>query len=217
MLQLDLSSGFGAHPGRRKQKERDLGRDPAAGSCARTSRPRPPQDAGCDPRAGCPGAHRWEVGGEAERARTWKSSPARLCAGCFLAASFHLRSGGLWTWSYYLEGRGGGGGLRGPANQRVPAKAVGWAPRKWRAELGLPPKRDRAGAEAKGRSGAQQGTSHSSPGRRQSGPWRQGEGWGQEPSAPAPKATWIPPHLVTLNHHVPSLDFSGPIYRVGSS
>lgn len=50
----------------------------------------------------------------------------------------------------------------------------------------FPPKRDRAGAEAKGRSGAQQGTSHSSPGRRQSGPGGRGRG-GDKIPVPLPQ------------------------------
>jgi hypothetical protein len=79
--------------------------------------------------------------------------------------SFHLGSLGLRTRSSNSEGRAGAGqraGSGGLVSQRVQAKQSGGIC-KWQAELGFPPRRDRVGAEAKGRSGAQQGTSCSYP------------------------------------------------------
>lgn len=88
-----------------------------------------------------------------------------------------------------------GAGSGGPASQRVPLKAGEWAPASGLLGRGFHPSGTGPGAEAKGRSGAQQGTNCSSPGRRQPGPWRQGEGCGQEPCAPAPEATSSQAHL----------------------
>lgn len=120
-------------PGRRKQKERDLERVPAAGGRARTSGPRPPRDAGRRPRAGCPrgrpsgrgrgsgaGAHvEAQSGAACAPAAFWQRDPAST-----LEAAAFGRGAAVW--------RGGaagaaGAGSGGPASQRVPAKAVGWA------------------------------------------------------------------------------------------
>lgn len=184
-------------PPRRKQKERDLERDPAASGRARTSQPRPPRDEGRRPRAGSPrsrppgrgrgsgaGAH---VEAESTAARapaaSWQWDPAST-----LEAAAFGRGVAVW------RGGAAGAGSGGQRTNGCPRQQLS-GPCQWRAEPGLPPKRDWARAEAKGRSGAQQGASCSSPGRRQSGPWRQGEGWGQEPSGPAPEAASSPAHL----------------------
>lgn len=138
-----------------------------------------------------------EEGGAAEQARTWRPSPLPPVHQPLPGSGTQLPPWKLLPLDVELPFGGAGRRGRAQGGQRAngcPRKQLS-GPCKWRAEPGLPPKRDWARAEAKGRSGAQQGTSCSSPGRRQSGPWRQGEGWGQEPSGPAPEAASSPTHL----------------------
>lgn len=110
--------------------------------------------------------------GSSERAG-WRSRLARgsqasrhSCASRFLAAgsSFHLGSLSLRTNLVAARrggvGRGSGaaGRAQGPGQPTSASEEPGRRCQQ-QAELGLPPRREGVGAEAKGRSGAQQGTS----------------------------------------------------------
>lgn len=144
-------------PGRGKQ-ERDLERDRAAGGRAGTSEPRPARKAGRRSPVRAPGARSpgKTVGWQGRRARgspesraalkqaaSWQRDPVST-----LEAAAFGRGVAVW--------RGGavGAGSWGPASQRVPAKRSGGPP-SGALSWGFHPSGTGAGAEAKGRSGAQ--------------------------------------------------------------
>lgn len=152
-----------------ENKRRDLERDPEAGDRAWTSWPQlvPRQGAGIVPGEGVPRLGLSETAGWRSRLTRGSQASRHSCAGRFLAArsSFHLGSLCLRTDLVATRrggaGRGGGtaGRAQGPGQPTSASEQPGGSCEQ-QAELGLQPRRDRVGAEAKGRSGgAQQGTS----------------------------------------------------------